>query len=159
MTSPRRQTIQDFIDNYELFYSRVTEMRAFSFNGTHCSIYGSISPLPERYRNVNVFNNGIKTVVSSARLVLCVEHERTLESYEQPDHLCENKWCSTFSHLEIVTAQENSRRSKGWIEKDGKRYCKRGHLMEGRNLLLKSDGFIKCRECAYLAVKRYNKRR
>ena len=69
------------------------------------------------------------------------------------DHLCREKRCVNPSHLEIVTAAENTMRgnSMGAINK-AKTHCKRGHAFTGHNLQdAKKNGKVvgrRCRQCS-----------
>jgi hypothetical protein len=59
------------------------------------------------------------------------------------DHTCRNRWCVNPAHLEPVSNQENSRRGRS-----GR--CKRGHPLEGDNLIpypLRVHGRRSCRAC------------
>ena len=52
------------------------------------------------------------------------------------DHLCKNKICCNPSHLELVTPKINIARSTGVCGLNAnKTHCKRGHLLEGGNLI------------------------
>lgn len=76
----------------------------------------------------------------------------------QIDHLCRNRPCANPLHLEAVTQPENLRRglSSELIreiarEQAAKTHCKRGHLLEGYNLIINYDAdgtrHRHCREC------------
>jgi len=52
------------------------------------------------------------------------QHVGPIPSGYQIDHLCQHRDCVEPTHLEAVTASENIRRSRGWV--DGK--CPRGHV-------------------------------
>jgi hypothetical protein len=62
------------------------------------------------------------------------------------DHLCRNRLCVNFAHLEAVTHRVNTRRGKGSVPA-----CPRGHLYDEVNTYWKtrSDGIVHrdCRAC------------
>lgn len=59
------------------------------------------------------------------------------------DHLCRDRLCVRPDHLEPVTSAENS--GRGAV---ARRYCQRGHELEGPNLYFRPDGKgRRCRAC------------
>lgn len=66
------------------------------------------------------------------------------------DHLCYNTSCVNPDHLEVVTMQENLRRTR-WrpVAETNKRktHCPRGHPYEGDNLVLYGKGYRRCKAC------------
>ncbi len=51
------------------------------------------------------------------------------------DHLCRNRKCSNPSHLECVTALENTMRGEAWpVLNSKKTHCHKGHPFSGDNL-------------------------
>ena len=72
------------------------------------------------------------------------------------DHVCKNKACYRFSHLELVTRQENCRRSVNY--RGG--FCRKcGELMTHKVKATGCiDGFaMRCRECYRLYAIEYKK--
>lgn len=66
----------------------------------------------------------------------------------QLDHLCRTRSCVRPSHLEPVTARENTMRGEGPSARNAqKTHCFRGHLLAGNNLIIKSKQ-RDCRTCA-----------
>lgn len=82
-----------------------------------------------------------------------------IPSWLQVDHGCRNRACVNPAHLELVTGQVNiSRGETGqWIRERQLRlpftryrptHCKRGHPLEGDNLIIRSDnGGRRCKTC------------
>lgn len=61
------------------------------------------------------------------------------------DHLCSTRACVNPAHLEVVTTQENIRRSRGSASKT---HCPQGHPYAGDNLYVRpGDGARLCRAC------------
>ncbi len=80
-------------------------------------------------------------------------------------HHCDNPACIRPEHLYIGTHADNMRDAKerGRIGGRAKTHCKRGHPLEGDNLVLKSPKGRSiervCRECRRQAAARYRKER
>ena len=65
------------------------------------------------------------------------------------DHLCRNTKCCNPMHLEAVTRSVNQRRGVGFVaDKVAQTTCIRGHALSGDNLIIRSNGSRRCRECA-----------
>lgn len=71
------------------------------------------------------------------------------------DHLCGNKSCVRPSHLEQVTAEENTRRY--FASRPKPTHCGRGHSLEGSTV--DKRGIVHCRQCNNLATARYREKR
>lgn len=67
------------------------------------------------------------------------------------DHLCNNKSCINFEHLETVTHQENIRRGyqqPGVIPANTRKtHCPQGHPYDATNTYFRSDGGRTCKIC------------
>lgn len=75
------------------------------------------------------------------------------------DHLCRHRNCFDPWHLEPVTNRENILRGTGASARCARKtHCPRGHPYEGENLILRPNGFRRCRTCdAEIAPKRDRK--
>jgi hypothetical protein len=58
---------------------------------------------------------------------------------------CPHRRCVNPSHLEVVTASENTMRQRHYSR--SRTECPRGHPYEGGNLIVGADGKRRCREC------------
>jgi hypothetical protein len=67
------------------------------------------------------------------------------------DHLCRNTSCVNPQHLEPVSMAENTRRVDRRKPK-----CRRGHRLDGDNLVVWSDGARRCRTCMRLRGRKSN---
>ncbi len=70
------------------------------------------------------------------------------------DHLCRVRNCVNPAHLDIVTIQENSRRTIHPL----KTHCKKGHEYSPENTYNKLDGYRSCRKCLKIADDKFNGR-
>lgn len=68
----------------------------------------------------------------------------------QIDHLCQNRACVNFKHLELVTSQENTRRGNARLngrEQSAKTHCPQGHPYDASNTLIRPNGWRHCKAC------------
>lgn len=78
------------------------------------------------------------------------------------DHLCRVRRCVNPSHLEPVTRRENIVRGVNQIARQVRQtHCKRGHLLEGWNILTTKTTARRCRECRklYTTTPEYREKR
>jgi hypothetical protein len=69
------------------------------------------------------------------------------------DHLCKNTMCVNPKHLEEVTQQENVWRSNSTAGiNHRKTHCIRGHILDGDNLRITSNGSRQCKECSKIRM-------
>lgn len=67
---------------------------------------------------------------------------------KQLDHLCGNRACSNFEHLDPVTPRENTLRGDTLAARNAaKTHCPKGHPYSGDNLFINSNGDRICRIC------------
>lgn len=73
------------------------------------------------------------------------------------DHLCENKLCVNPDHLAAVTNEENTMRAVHPTSINrAKTHCKRGHRLDGKNVIWRHDGGRQCRTCYTVYQKAYH---
>jgi hypothetical protein len=67
---------------------------------------------------------------------------------KQLDHICRNRWCFNFEHLEPVTSLENSLRGEhpNFVSHITG-VCRRGHIVDEANGIKRQDGRLRCRTC------------
>jgi hypothetical protein len=70
------------------------------------------------------------------------------------DHLCGNRACIRYEHLEAVTTAENNHRAA-----ERRTHCKNGHEWSQENTYWHKPGKRNCRRCNAEAVRRYSARR
>lgn len=64
------------------------------------------------------------------------------------DHLCRNHGCVLPMHLQPVTHRENQMRGMTKLKRGiAKTHCPKGHPYEGENLIIRRNGFRRCRTC------------
>lgn len=65
------------------------------------------------------------------------------------DHLCRNRWCANFEHLEAVPPKVNNERGESACAQNSRKtHCVRGHPYSGDNLRIGRNGGRWCRACA-----------
>lgn len=72
------------------------------------------------------------------------------------DHLCRNRRCWNPDHLEPVTHLVNVRRGLMGRQRE-KTHCIHGHLLNGENLLIRSNGTRACKTCRLTRLRAYNR--
>src|SRR6185295_6669322 len=78
----------------------------------------------------------------------------------QIDHLCRVRCCVNPNHLEIVTAKTNTLRGRSIQSFNAvKTKCSKGHMLDGQNLYIRSNGSRTCKTCCRDAARRYRARR
>ena len=64
------------------------------------------------------------------------------------DHKCRNRGCVNPSHLEVVSAKENTLRGFGPAALNARKsHCIHGHNFRGKNLRIRPDGSRECVAC------------
>lgn len=67
------------------------------------------------------------------------------------DHLCRNPSCCNPDHLEAVTPQENTRRSRtveaNMAKREMRTHCINDHLFTAENSYFDARGYRSCKEC------------
>ena len=94
---------------------------------------------------------GLKFGRRAHRISLLIHGIKLIDGL-QIDHLCKNKSCVNPEHLEQVTNLENIKRADYQVtmHNASKTHCKRGHLLQGYNLIIKKGNKRNCRTCRNL---------
>jgi hypothetical protein len=79
----------------------------------------------------------------------------------QLDHrVCANRACCNPAHLELTSARDNILRSESYCAQMARAtHCKRGHALEGWNVMAKNGIYRSCRICQYDSQREYKRRR
>lgn len=78
-----------------------------------------------------------------------------IDAHLQLDHLCRIRDCVNPSHLEPVSARENTRRGFGPSGNNmRKTHCASGHALSGENLRIMKDGERRCVACQRVMTNR-----
>lgn len=101
--------------------------------------------------------------ISAARWICEARNGPIPKGYE-PDHLCRNRACVNYLHLEVVTGRENTLRSDNPMAINARKtHCVNDHEFTDANTLItvKPDGSARrsCRTCLRAAQQRYRERR
>ena len=92
-----------------------------------------------------------------------LSYEMTIENIPEGkviDHLCRNPGCVNPYHMEVVTNRENILRGMGPAAQNSRKtLCKRGHPLEGDNLLITflRMGYRACKTCHRLRIREYRR--
>jgi len=87
-------------------------------------------------------------------------HKGIIPEGLQIDHLCRNRICVNYDHLEAVTLRENIQRGLSGSNMRNKTHCSQGHPYVGNNLYIQHVSFgngirRKCRTCISIQKKEY----
>jgi HNH endonuclease len=84
----------------------------------------------------------------------------TIPSGRELDHTCRNRACVNPAHLEVVSHQENMRRSPIGkpAQERAKTHCARGHRYDKENTLVDARGWRKCRLCRREDTRRWREK-
>lgn len=93
-----------------------------------------------------------------------IVHRLSYETFVGPipdglviDHLCRVRHCFNPSHLEPVTARENTLRGEGVLVNKRKTHCPRGHEYTLENTSINSRGWRICKACEVVRHSMYYK--
>lgn len=103
---------------------------------------------------------GRKTVKSDAHRVSYELNVGPIPEGKELDHLCRNRGCCNYAHVEPVTRAVNLQRSPliGRTRKPVT-HCDNGHPLAGGNVIVeKKTGYRRCRECRLKYQREYRKR-
>ncbi len=76
------------------------------------------------------------------------------------DHLCHNRACVNYEHLEPVTSRENILRGKGLAAQNAvKTHCPKGHPLSGDNVRYCAGRRRQCRTCSIESQRQGRRRR
>jgi hypothetical protein len=74
------------------------------------------------------------------------------------DHVCRNRACVNPAHLRLLTNKNNVLFGTGPTAINARKtHCKYGHLLSGKNLYIRKNGYRNCKECRREASNRARK--
>jgi hypothetical protein len=96
----------------------------------------------------HVWNPEERRMVYSHVLTWELQTGRRKPDDKDLDHLCRVQPCGRFEHLELVTGRTNTLRGNSpQAIMHRTNTCKRGHALEGGNVIRRTNGRRSCRKC------------
>jgi len=83
-----------------------------------------------------------------------------IETAWEPDHICRNRACVNWAHLQLLTHKQNTLNGTSFAAVNAaKTQCNRGHKFDAKNTYInKTSGSRQCRICMRISRKAYEER-